>query len=119
MSYHGWLESSPLKHIVLRLLSFVLGYRLIPFLKKVAILDTKYSGIKFSREITLQTDKVVIKDNFKVSGVDADLYPAPSYSLRHVPSAYRFTTEELILPTEIMLSKDKNGYYTSSHEISL
>ncbi len=100
MTKHSWMKPSPFKHIGLRLISFLMGKRLIPILKKLMIFGDKQTGIAFSREIIIEKDKIRIQDEFSGKDLSAlELYRAPHYSLRHVSSAGLFVPEEL-LPLE-------------------
>jgi len=96
MSVHSWMVPGPLKHVILRMTSFLLGNRLIPLLKKVMIFNEKEAGINFVRRIKLTDDQLIINDTFTSSSGDLELYRAPHYSLRHVSSAGQFVPEELL-----------------------
>ncbi len=97
MSKHGWMKSSPLRHIVLRMASFVFGYRLMARLRKVMIFASPSIGVEFERKIRMLEDRVVIEDTFSGPGLKGlELYRAPHYSLRHVASAGNFVPEECI-----------------------
>lgn len=94
-SVHGYLRPSPLKHMVLRILAFLVGNKLIGWLKSRLIFSQKSFPLSFSRKIEIDDGNIHIDDTFS----DADtskLYPAPHYSLRHVSSAGRFVIEELL-----------------------
>lgn len=97
MSKHGWMKSSPLRHIVLRVASFVFGYRLMARLRKVMIFGGSPVGVEFERRIQVLEDRVVIEDSFSGAGLKGlELYHAPHYSLRHVASAGNFVPEGMI-----------------------
>lgn len=97
MTLHGWMVPSPLKHVALRGISFTLGNRLIPLLKKIMIFNKKETGWSFTRSIRISGKKLSIED-----AITGDLpgqmkiYRAPHYSLRHVSSAGQFMSEELL-----------------------
>lgn len=97
MSKHGWMRSSPLRHIVLRILSFLMGYRLIPMLKKAMIFGNPHVDIAFERSVLISDTKLQINDQFKGKDLKGKkLYRAPHYSLRHVSSAGQYMPEEMI-----------------------
>lgn len=96
LSKHGWLVPSVLKSAGLRLLSRLLGNKLIPLLKNIMIFNKKPSGIAFVRTVQLHEQSIVIQDEFTGRAELLDkLEPAPHYSLRHVASAGSFEFEEL------------------------
>jgi hypothetical protein len=95
----GFLVPSPLKHMVLRIISFVLGNKIIPLLKKLFIFSDKTLALYCTRKITILEHELKIHDTLFTQDAQYDLsniYCAPSYSLRHVSSAARFTPDELI-----------------------
>lgn len=95
MPLRSWLVSSPLKHVVLRLISFLFGRRIVPLLKNLMIFGKSTSGLRFSRRITIGPDEFVITDDLSALTSGLTVRRAPQYSLRHVASAFRFTWEEL------------------------
>lgn len=96
VSVHGWIISSPLRHLVLRCASLLLGRKIITWLKQVMIFTTADSGINYSRSVRITNDGVIIVDRFSGKGIDSfNPVPAPPYSLRHVASAANFSYEEL------------------------
>jgi hypothetical protein len=97
MSKHGWMKSSPLRHIFLRMASFVFGYRLMARLRKVMIFAGSPVDVEFERKVLVKEDRVLIEDTFTGAGLKGlELYRAPHYSLRHVASAGNFVPEEMI-----------------------
>jgi hypothetical protein len=97
MTLHGWMVPSPLKHIALRAISFTMGNRLIPLLKKIMIFNKKETEWSFKRMILLSGDKVIIED--VISGAEpgkVEISRAPHYSMRHVSSAGQFMADELL-----------------------
>lgn len=86
---------SPLKHIVLRLLAYVLRQRLIPLLKRTMIFRPSGSGgPAFERVVKMDDEGISIEDRFEArSGAVAA--PGPRQNLRHVASADSFSHEEL------------------------
>ena len=92
---HGYLRPSPAKHMVLRILAFVMGNSLIAWLKSILIFNRKAFPLTFARKIAIKGDTVSIDDSFSDPDIKG-LSPAPHYSLRHVSSAGRFTIEEIL-----------------------
>jgi hypothetical protein len=99
-SEHGYLRPSPARHVALRLMALLFGNRLIGKLKSVLIFNQKKFPVTFSRTIAIDGDSAVIEDQFSGQTDEQRLYPAPSYSLRHVSSAGRFVIEELHVPEQ-------------------
>ncbi|MBU1230901.1 MAG: hypothetical protein KKA55_03630 [Proteobacteria bacterium] len=95
MPLRSWLVSSPLKHVLLRLISFLSGRRIVPLLKSLMIFGKRTSGVCFSRHIRIGFDELVITDDLTALPPGLTVRRAPQYSLRHVASAFRFTWEEL------------------------
>ena len=120
MTTHGWMKSSPFRHIVLRVGSRIAGNSLIPILKKLMIFGSPKSGIQFQRQITLHAeDSLTILDTFSGKAFLAErLRPAPHYSLRHVASAGLFVPEELLELPEFQ-PMTKNSTYTLQRKITL
>jgi hypothetical protein len=119
MTLHGWMVPSPLKHVVLRGISFTLGNRLIPLLKKIMIFNKKETGWTFRRDIQLEDKKLNIRDI--ISGNlpgKAGIYRAPHYSLRHVSSAGQFMSEEM-LPVMQDKGKIENNSLVFDREIDI
>lgn len=101
MSLHGFFQSTPLRHMGLRVLSLAFGRKLIPWLKKLLIFRSAASPLRFQRLVEVSQHGLRIHD--LLSGVDFTawiLEDAPHHSFRHVASASRFSCEELLpLPT--------------------
>jgi hypothetical protein len=89
--------STPPKHMVLRLLSFVLGRRLTALLKRVLIFKRGGTGLGFSRRIAWSAQEVTIED--RITGLQPSdrIIRAPRASKRHVASADSFHEEDLAL----------------------
>ncbi|PLW97353.1 MAG: hypothetical protein C0593_08900 [Marinilabiliales bacterium] len=123
MTAHGWMKSSPVRHMGLRVLSKTFGNRLIPFLKKLMIFGNPKTEINFNRKISFNgADTINIVDQFSGSAFNPEtLVPAPHYSLRHVASAGLFVPEERIeLPEYNSKKHDPEGKnYTFVREIKL
>ena len=94
---HNENESTPIKHLCLRGLSFFWGYRIIGMLKEKLIFKEKQnSKLKFSRTITFTKDGVEVKDQIDFP-TTAVIRSAPRSSKRHVASADSFHTEDYCL----------------------
>lgn len=112
-----WLLPSPFKHLVLRTISFFLGRKIIPFLKKVFIFGDKQIPINFRRDIVVEEDKIEIDDILTINDNKYNLdniVVSPYYSLRHVSSAVRFTPDELLWKNEAcstIIKKEENTIY--------
>jgi hypothetical protein len=92
---HVFMRPSPLKHMVLRVMAFLAGNRLMGSLKSMLIFNQKPFPVKFERKIEIRNGRVITSDNFDNPG-KYKLYPASHYSMRHVSSAGRFMAEELL-----------------------
>jgi hypothetical protein len=121
MSAHGWMKTTPARHMILRIMSFLMGNRLIPLLKKAMISGKTSLGIKFNRKILIEDSKITIEDGFSGRGLhNKKLYRAPHYSLRHVSSAGQFVPEEMIEVEDESLKADPDtGTINSTREIQL
>lgn len=96
VSVHGWPESTPLRHAVLRVLAYLFGRRIIRLLKGAMIFRAESCGIVYCRKIVITETGIGCSDRFSGRGLYAfDPVPAPAYSLRHVASAGNFNREEI------------------------
>jgi len=92
---HSYLRPTPLKHMVLRILAYFFGNRLITKLKAKMIFNKAVLEVGFQRTIVVEGNQLHLNDTFS----DAERFniiAAPHYSLRHVSSAGRFVEEELL-----------------------
>lgn len=94
MVSHAEHQSSPGKHALLRLLSFLLGSRLIRLLKRVMIFKPHRSRYGFERTVFLSSNSVEVTDivTGKLDGIVVSR--APRSSKRHVASADSFHIED-------------------------
>ena len=76
---------SPILHLGLRVLSAVLGNKIIGFLKKKIILVNKHSKIHFQRTIEIKDNKLIINESIE-SPVHVSVEAADNFSARHVAS---------------------------------
>lgn len=87
--------ASPAKHAVLRLLAWLFGEKLIPFLKQKMIFRSgKADGPQFERRVQIGFDGVKLQDQIEAR-VGAIATTSPRQNLRHVASADSFSPEEL------------------------
>ncbi|MGM0519936.1 MAG: hypothetical protein ACQERD_09875 [Campylobacterota bacterium] len=92
-----WLVPTPLKHIILRAVTFTLGKKIIPILKKFFIFGDKKIDINFDRQIVISKNNIQLIDKILSDTLDlSKVEESPYYSLRHVSSAVRFTPDELL-----------------------
>ncbi len=94
---HEEIVSTPLKHLSLRILSFLFGRKIISFLKEKIIFKSRNkSKIKFERKVQFfkskvnVTDKIYIDSSFKI-------FRANRSSIRHVASADSYHYQDLNL----------------------
>jgi hypothetical protein len=87
--------STPLKHMVLRILSFVFGRRLIALLKRVLIFKRTPAGPTFSRHIERDGEDLLVTDLIRGLQATDALLRAPRASKRHVASADSFHRQDL------------------------
>jgi hypothetical protein len=95
---HCEVVSSPLKHMVLRGVSLLLGRRVIGLLKEKMIFKRgEKSGPAFQRQIVFESNGVLIED--RISGIPTDVAVrrAPRASKRHVASADSYQVEDVRL----------------------
>lgn len=86
--------STPVMHLGLRVISALVGNKIIGFLKNQIILVNKQSDIHFEREIVLSGDEIII-DDIITSPAAIHLESADSFSLRHVASGKFFTPADI------------------------
>jgi hypothetical protein len=95
---HKWLISTVAGHILLRVMSFFWGNRIIALLKRIMIFNAAKTGISFHRRVEMVNEGVVVRDTFTGENIGSFRpVAAPCYSLRHVASACNFSGEELLL----------------------
>ena len=86
--------ATPVMLFGLRVVSAVVGNKIIGMLKRLIILVDKKTNINFERMIFLQKDKIVIED--LISSPEAiQLECADSFSLRHVASGKFFSLTDI------------------------
>lgn len=88
------IESTPLKHAVLRVASLLLGQRLIRALKNVLIFRKPGDGPRYVRRIRVASDRVVIEDEIGGLRPDDTVRRAPRASKRHVASADSYHADD-------------------------
>jgi hypothetical protein len=108
---HKENTSDPFKHFILRTISYFSGHNIISLLKKLLIFRKGDHRIVFRRSIKIQSDKVVITDEFSgLKGSEA-IVKAPRFSKRHVASADSFHLEDMSMVKGYTFSteNEKNG----------
>jgi hypothetical protein len=95
---HSERTSTPAKHVVLRLLSFLLGRRLIALLKRALIFKRGGSGLGFEREVRADAEGVEIVDRIAGLTPTDRVLRAPRASKRHVASADSYHRQDLAVP---------------------
>ena len=86
--------ATPIMLTGLRVVSAIVGNKIIGMLKKLIILVDKKTDIQFERMIFLQKDKIVIDDVIS-SPKKIFLECADSFSLRHVASGKFFSLTDI------------------------
>ncbi len=92
---HRETESSPCKHMILRVMSLLLGRSIIARLKSRLIFRRPRSPYRFTRAIKISDRAVVISDTIIGLTDPSRLQRAPRPSKRHVASADSFHPEDL------------------------
>ncbi len=93
--------STPIMHMGLRLVAFLLGNKIISFLKKKMIFANKHSDIKFERIIDFRDTEIIIKDTIE-SNHKIRLEKASNMSLRHVASGKFYSDSDLLSETGVI-----------------
>jgi hypothetical protein len=103
--------STPLKHLILRTVSYFSGHKIISLLKNLLIFRKGAQRIVFRRSIKIQSDKVVITDEFSGLKGNESIVKAPRFSKRHVASADSFHIEDMTMIKGYTFSTEiqKNG----------
>jgi len=85
---------SPILHFGLRVISKLVGNKIISFLKKKIILVDKHSDISFKRVIKLGDERLTITDEMN-SPKEVTIVNASNFSLRHVASGKFFSISDV------------------------
>ena len=88
--------ATPIMLTGLRVVSAVVGNRIIGTLKRLIILVDKKTDIHFERMIFIDHDKLVMEDSI-TSPEKVNLECADSFSLRHVASGKFFSMADIVL----------------------
>jgi len=100
-------RSTPLKHALLRVASFLLGYRLINILKEKLIFKTKAKkSYSFARRIEWMNDIVTIEDIIQIPS-NSEVKRASRLSKRHVASADSYHIEDIVRVDPRILIEEK------------
>lgn len=115
-------NSSPIKHMALRILSYTFGHHIISLLKNQLIFKNKKSNYYFERNLTFTTEKLIVEDQLHNIEESFLVQRAPRFSKRHVASADSYHMEDQTLFSGLMaetnITREKN-IYKSYQEISL
>lgn len=85
---------SPILHFGLRVLSAMLGNKIIGFLKKKIILVDRHSDIHFERTIKFEYTNIIIQDTIE-SPTPITLEAADNFSARHVASGKFYSVMDM------------------------
>ena len=102
---HSETISSPLKHLALRAASFLLGDRMVPWLKSVLIFKKRQSPLAFERQIVMSGRRIVVRDEIRGLRPGLEILSAPRASKRHVSSADSFHREDLSLAQGVRVER--------------
>jgi len=105
---HQETLSTPFKHFVLRILSFFLGDRIIPALKRLLIFKSRTSPYSFERVVNIESRRIVVRDKIDNLPSGAVVIPAPRASKRHVSSADNYHREDLRLAEGVECRRTTN-----------
>jgi len=114
-------ESTPLKHIILRIISLLFGNKIITKLKNQLIFKAKKSQFLFYRSIEFNDDSIVIKDSINGIKKDHRIEMAPRSSKRHVASADSYHLEDFVLNSGFTVTEQnqvKDNVFESKTVIS-
>ena len=113
------MESTPFKHLILRILSFLLGRKLISRLKSRMIFAPNDVCIgDFERKIEIGIDRLKITDCISGLPDNIQLKRARRSSARHVASADSFHVEDFLFRHSInMIESEEKKYENKSLKI--
>lgn len=98
MVAHTEIVSTPWRHFFLRVASFLMGRRLICFLKERFIFkESGPKGPRFEREIVFKGGQVLVRDRILDLPAGVDVVRASRFSKRYVASADSFHREDVAL----------------------
>ena len=110
LTSHKPNESTPLKHMVLRVLSLLMGRKIIGMLKEKMIFKEKQNKkYSYVRQINFGTHSVTVNDFIGLSQ-DAKVSRASRSSKRHVASADSCHPEDLCLVDEMIEIREKSEF---------
>lgn len=108
---------NPILHMGLRVVSFLVGNKIIGFLKKKMILVDKHTNIRFCRKISFFEDRVYIEDKIS-SPKSINISAADNFSLRHVASGKFYASSDLALHNRKTYQSIKNIHIKQKYEYS-
>jgi hypothetical protein len=104
---HSEKYNSPVKHFILRTVSFIFGNSIIDYLKSQFIFKKKKSNIMFIREITFEDNSITIVDGIENVPNNMILKKAPRSSKRHVSSSDSFHPEDFSLWRSVTIDESR------------
>ena len=104
---HNEIESTPLKHLILRMGSLLLGQRLISILKSRLIYKKNKRKIGFQRKIFINNNVITISDRIHGISTNSRIIRAPRSSKRHVASADCFHYEDLSMINSVRVEESR------------
>lgn len=105
---HRELESTPLRHVLLRVASRLLGRRLIQRLKRSLIFKVSDGSLRFERQIRIEQGQLILRDRFDGLPGTWNCIRAPRSSKRHVASADGYHPEDAGLPEGVEMTDEWN-----------
>jgi hypothetical protein len=96
-----------MKHAALRLLSLILGHKIINFLKNKLIFKQSKNEIFFERIIKINENNLTINDTLTGVPTNATIERAPRSSKRHVASADSWHNQDACLNSGISFSEHR------------
>jgi hypothetical protein len=101
-------ESTPMKHLVLRLGAKLAGRRLIRLLKRLLVFRRPGGRVFFSRKIEFGASGALVVDELSGLDADAEVVRAPRASKRHVASADSYHPEDLEPVVGFVLEEERS-----------
>ena len=119
-------ESTPMRHVVLRLLSFLFGRMLIGYLKNRMIFSKTKKFIKFTRTLSKQTKGIRVLDTIELLHPKKQFTSKPKkaseFSSRHVASSESYTPVIPLQNSDLYFkisTNNVNRFYEITTEIEI
>lgn len=105
---HREFSNSPWKHVALRIISRLAGYRLIGFLKSFLIFKkSSQTAPTLQRRVSIEGGGVIVEDVLRGLQSIASVERAPRASKRHVASADSWHREDAVLDSGFSVSESR------------